>query len=70
MNQINMPRDKWSWAFQLRLGLDEWLQPFADDEQNAWQNRVLNIWPCAVRLLYRTAWKLWKKLAKKVKRSF
>ena len=32
MNQINMPRDKWSWAFQSRLGLDEWLQPFADDE--------------------------------------
>jgi ferrochelatase len=23
---------QWSWAFQSRLGLDEWLQPFADDE--------------------------------------
>ena len=32
MNQINMPREQWSWAFQSRLGLDEWLQPFADDE--------------------------------------
>lgn len=32
MNQIKMPREQWSWAFQSRLGLDEWLQPFADDE--------------------------------------
>jgi ferrochelatase len=32
MNKINMPREQWSWAFQSRLGLDEWLQPFADDE--------------------------------------
>ena len=32
MNQIKLPREQWSWAFQSRLGLDEWLQPFADDE--------------------------------------
>ena len=32
MQKIDFPRKKWSWAFQSRLGLDEWLQPFADDE--------------------------------------
>ncbi|MEK9726485.1 MAG: ferrochelatase [Candidatus Margulisiibacteriota bacterium] len=32
MSEISLPRDQWSWAFQSRLGLDEWLQPFADDE--------------------------------------
>jgi ferrochelatase len=32
MDTIDMPREKWSWAFQSRLGLDEWLQPFTDDE--------------------------------------
>ncbi len=32
MQSIDYPRNQWSWAFQSRLGLDEWLQPFADDE--------------------------------------
>ncbi len=32
MDQIKFPRDQWSWAFQSRLGPDEWLQPFADNE--------------------------------------
>ena len=67
MNQINMPRDKWSWAFQSRLGLMNGYSPLLMMKLNDWQNQVLNIWPCAVRLLYPS---LWKKLAKKVKRSF
>ena len=32
MKQINIPDHQWSWAFQSRLGLDQWLEPFADDE--------------------------------------
>lgn len=32
MDTISLPRHQWSWAFQSRLGLDEWLQPFADKE--------------------------------------
>ncbi len=32
MATIDLPDHKWSWAFQSRLGLDEWLQPFADNE--------------------------------------
>ena len=49
MNRINMPRDKWSWAFQSRLGLDEWLQPFADDEIERLAKSGVKHWPCAVR---------------------
>lgn len=32
MENINMPYKQWSWAFQSRLGLDQWLEPFADNE--------------------------------------
>ena len=32
MDHIKFPREQWSWAFQSRLGPDEWLQPFADNE--------------------------------------
>ena len=32
MEKVDMPSDRWSWSFQSRLGFDEWLQPFADDE--------------------------------------
>jgi len=32
MDKIDFPANKWSWAFQSRLGLDQWLEPFADAE--------------------------------------
>ena len=32
IDQLKLPRDKWSWSFQSRLGLDEWLSPPTDKE--------------------------------------
>ena len=32
MNHVPLKRSQWSWAFQSRLGLDEWLKPATDAE--------------------------------------
>ena len=31
-NELSLEREKWSWAFQSRLGFDEWLGPSTEDE--------------------------------------